>query len=67
MTLPGEAPTTKKLIVCICKRGSDSQLAASSLRSVVEASSLTDTYEVKDLVGGLRAWSRDVDPNFPVY
>lgn len=34
---------------------------------MVEEKSLKSVYEVKDLVGGLRAWSRDVDPNFPVY
>ena len=62
-----KSPKAKALLVCICKRGNDSQLAASALQSIVEEKSLTSVYEVKDLVGGLRAWSRDVDPNFPVY
>lgn len=66
-TLHGGSPTAKTLIVCVCKRGNDSQLAASALQSIVKERSLANVYEVKDLVGGLRAWSRDVDPNFPVY
>jgi len=62
-----ESPTAKALIVCICKQGNDSQLAASALPSIVEEMSLMNVHEVNDLAGGLRAWSRDVDPNFPVY
>ncbi|GBE88449.1 Adenylyltransferase and sulfurtransferase uba4 [Sparassis crispa] len=45
----------------VCRLGNDSQLAAEALRNAGA------TGVVKDLVGGLRAWSRDVDSNFPVY
>ena len=63
--MPGEkSPKAKVLLVFICKGGNDSQLAASVLRSVVEEKSLTSVYEVKDLVDGLRACSRDVVPFF---
>lgn len=45
----------------VCRLGNDSQIAADALRDV--DSSVT----VKDLVGGLRAWAKDVDSQFPVY
>lgn len=45
----------------ICRLGNDSQLATNAVRSVTEETS------VKDLIGGLKAWTREVDPNFPVY
>ncbi|ORX34505.1 hypothetical protein BD324DRAFT_683449 [Kockovaella imperatae] len=46
-------------IVFVCRQGNDSLLAA---EKVQEAGGT-----VKDLRGGLVAWSRDVDPEFPVY
>ncbi|KAI1786774.1 hypothetical protein LXA43DRAFT_1032466 [Ganoderma leucocontextum] len=45
----------------VCRLGNDSQLAVSALRN----EGMTGV--VKDLVGGLRAWAREVDGNFPVY
>ncbi|TFY53650.1 hypothetical protein EVJ58_g9335 [Rhodofomes roseus] len=45
----------------VCRLGNDSQIAADALR----AASVGGV--VKDLVGGLRAWATEVDPNFPVY
>jgi adenylyltransferase and sulfurtransferase len=45
----------------ICKLGNDSQLAVDAFRSVAKEG------VVKDLVGGLRAWANEVDPNFPIY
>ena len=47
----------------VCRLGNDSQIAAEALRSVQR----DPTFVIKDLVGGLRAWSRSVDPHFPVY
>jgi len=47
----------------VCRLGNDSQIAAEALRSVQR----NPTFVIKDLVGGLRAWSRDVDPQFPIY
>ncbi|KAH9028520.1 hypothetical protein EDB84DRAFT_1588903 [Lactarius hengduanensis] len=47
----------------VCRLGNDSQIAAEALRSVQR----DPTFVIKDLVGGLRAWSRDVDSHFPVY
>ena len=45
----------------VCKLGNDSQIAAESLRRV--AGNLI----IKDIIGGIRAWSSQVDPQFPVY
>ncbi|KAG6826292.1 hypothetical protein H0H92_000414 [Tricholoma furcatifolium] len=57
--LPNQ-PGTNTYVVC--RLGNDSQIAAEALRSVS-----TDAGLVRDVIGGLRAWSRDVDPKFPVY
>ncbi len=47
-------------IVFICRRGQDSQVAAAALAKAGRR-------RVKDVIGGLEAWSRDVDPTFPTY
>ena len=47
----------------VCRLGNDSQIAAEALRGARQDSAIV----IKDLVGGLRAWSRDVDPEFPLY
>ena len=50
-----------KEIYFICRLGNDSQLAANAFRSIA------DGIVVQDLIGGLRAWTNDVDPKFPIY
>jgi adenylyltransferase and sulfurtransferase len=45
----------------VCRLGNDSQLAADALRNSSTGGS------VKDMVGGLVRWAKDVDPCFPVY
>jgi len=45
----------------ICRLGNDSQIAAQTLRRV------DGNRVIKDVIGGLRAWSNQVDPKFPVY
>lgn len=48
-------------IYIICRLGNDSQIAAEAMRSI-------DGREViQDITGGLKAWARDVDDNFPIY
>jgi len=47
----------------VCRLGNDSQIAAEALRGARP----DPAFVIKDLVGGLRAWSRDVDPEFPLY
>lgn len=48
-------------VYVICRLGNDSQMAVDALRNTGRAG------VVKDLVGGLRAWSLDVDSDFPIY
>jgi adenylyltransferase/sulfurtransferase len=48
-------------VFVICRLGNDSQVAADALRSVHA------DIPIKDVVGGLKAWARDVDETFPVY
>jgi len=45
----------------VCRRGNDSLLAARALRAE------DDSLDIVDLVGGLQAWSKEVNPNFPIY
>lgn len=45
----------------ICRLGNDSQIAAESLRQVKGVGI------VKDVIGGLKAWSKQVDPHLPQY
>lgn len=47
-------------VFLICRYGNDSQLAARKLIDL-------GFKHVKDVRGGLRKWSSDVDPTFPVY
>ncbi|KAH7884571.1 hypothetical protein F5I97DRAFT_1929417 [Phlebopus sp. FC_14] len=56
--LPSLPPS--KLFI-ICRLGNDSQIAADALRAI------DSSLDIKDIIGGLRAWSRDIDPQFPVY
>ncbi|KAF6757138.1 hypothetical protein DFP72DRAFT_989466 [Ephemerocybe angulata] len=52
---------SEKPIVVTCRLGNDSQTAADALRSVHGSEGVTD------LIGGLRAWSTQVDRTFPQY
>ncbi|ESX00063.1 Adenylyltransferase and sulfurtransferase UBA4 [Ogataea parapolymorpha DL-1] len=48
------------MIYVICRFGNDSQLAVKHLKSI--------GYEnCVDVIGGLTQWSRQIDPNFPIY
>ncbi|PPQ63601.1 hypothetical protein CVT24_004461 [Panaeolus cyanescens] len=49
----------------LCRLGNDSQIAAHALKEAADASARH--LIVKDVIGGLRAWSREVDQTFPVY
>ena len=55
--LVGDGP-----LIVVCRLGNDSQLAVGALRSVKDAGQ-----EIKDLIGGLLSWSKDVDIQFPIY
>lgn len=62
---PERLPTASE-VVFVCRRGNDSLIAASRLRKSLDERSV-DGVEIKDVVGGLVAWSKDVDPAFPIY
>lgn len=50
-------------VFVVCRRGNDSQKAVLKLKE-----SLKDyDVAVRDLEGGLHAWAKIVDTNFPVY
>lgn len=51
-------------VVFVCRRGNDSQIAAAALRKALDSK---EDVRVRDVRGGLKAWSREVDLNFPVY
>ncbi|CAG9790528.1 unnamed protein product [Diatraea saccharalis] len=51
-------------VVFICRRGNDSQIAAKKVLDAIEDS---HRGKVADLTGGLHAWARNVDKDFPVY
>ena len=61
---PSDCATT----VLVCRLGNDSQIAAEALRNVMKDSAENEERaEIVDLIGGLRSWSLDVDPQFPIY
>ncbi|KAF8899873.1 hypothetical protein CPB84DRAFT_1680840 [Gymnopilus junonius] len=54
-------PSSATDLYVICRLGNDSQIAAEALRRMGRGAC------VKDVIGGLRAWSTVVDSNFPIY
>ncbi|KAL1683437.1 hypothetical protein EV122DRAFT_286568 [Schizophyllum commune] len=56
-------PTLPRPLITLCRLGNDSQLAADALREASPNAQI----KILDLIGGLRAWARDVEPGFPVY
>ena len=50
-------------LIFLCRRGNDSQIAASKLKEAMAEEGV----RVRDVTGGLHAWARDVDKDFPVY
>ena len=53
-------------VVVVCRRGNDSQKAVLLLRRLADEGKMTPL-ALCDLAGGLRSWSRNADPNFPIY
>ncbi|KAH9499641.1 Molybdenum cofactor synthesis protein 3 [Bulinus truncatus] len=50
-------------VVCVCRRGNDSQLAVQQLMKAMGE----DRVDLMDIKGGLHSWSKTVDDNFPMY
>jgi len=48
-------------VYMICRRGNDSQ------EGVMEVKKLLPEVEVFDIIGGLHAWAKTVDNDFPIY
>jgi adenylyltransferase and sulfurtransferase len=59
---------TVKMYV-ICHLGNDSQTAGEALRGLGQRRDPSRDPEmgIKNIIGGLRAWTRQVDPGFPEY
>ena len=59
----GETDGESKSVIVVCRRGNDSQLAVNALQEALKDSNLV----IKDIKGGLTAWAKQVDKDFPVY
>ncbi|XP_060590470.1 adenylyltransferase and sulfurtransferase MOCS3-like [Ruditapes philippinarum] len=56
--------TTEQVpVICVCRRGNDSQLAVQKIKQELS----THKAVIKDIKGGLTAWAKTVDPEFPTY
>ncbi|KAH3826865.1 adenylyltransferase and sulfurtransferase MOCS3-like [Dreissena polymorpha] len=49
-------------VICVCRRGNDSQLAVRKLQQALEGG-----VPICDILGGLMSWAKHVDPSFPTY
>ena len=59
----GQGDTSPK-IVFVCHRGNDSQIAVQHVLKTLDPSR---RQQILDIIGGLTAWSKKVDKEFPVY
>jgi len=48
-------------VYVVCRRGNDSQVATGLLRALLPG------VRVRDVIGGLHAWTKHIDPTFPLY
>jgi adenylyltransferase/sulfurtransferase len=62
-------PSPPTDIYFLCRRGNDSLVSALALRDALEDVDPENErgWRIRDVIGGVRAWSKDVDPEFPVY
>ena len=51
-------------LILVCRRGNDSQMAVKLLQKNLKNNS---ELVIKDIIGGLQAWSDKIDNNFPKY
>lgn len=51
-------------VFVICRRGNDSQIAAKKLMDELTDD---DSIPIRDVIGGLHAWTNQIDENFPKY
>ncbi|XP_016839633.1 adenylyltransferase and sulfurtransferase MOCS3 [Nasonia vitripennis] len=50
-------------IFVLCRRGNDSQKAVRILKDSLS----NHDVQIKDIAGGIHAWTRNIDPEFPIY
>lgn len=50
-------------VYVVCRRGNDSQIAVQKLKNHIKSESI----KFKDISGGLHAWAKHIDTEFPVY
>jgi adenylyltransferase/sulfurtransferase len=65
LSSPESIPSSEGETVFICKKGNDSQLAASALRERLII--MGKEGNVRDVRGGLIQWAKIVDKEFPLY
>uniref|UniRef100_A0A182JW94 Adenylyltransferase and sulfurtransferase MOCS3 homolog n=1 Tax=Anopheles christyi TaxID=43041 RepID=A0A182JW94_9DIPT len=58
------AQQTMLPVYVVCRRGNDSQLAVQHLVPMFRERNLPAP---RDLIGGLHAWTKTIDPSFPIY
>jgi len=52
----------------ICRQGNDSQKAVTRLNQLIyDGSDKNTNTDIKDIIGGLTAWTRQVECDFPIY
>lgn len=56
-----ESRNTKELFV-VCRRGIASQMGVRLIQEFVSAGQLPDSIVVKDLIGGMTGWAKQIDP-----
>ncbi|KAL4237981.1 Molybdenum cofactor synthesis protein 3 [Mactra antiquata] len=58
-----EETTDQVPVICVCRRGNDSQLAVQKIKETLKH----DNVAIQDIIGGLTSWAKTVDPEFPTY
>ncbi|KAH8241458.1 hypothetical protein KR026_004057 [Drosophila bipectinata] len=58
---PKQLEDTQLPIILLCRRGNDSQIAVQHVRNRFPV------HSIRDIIGGLHAWTHKVDPSFPIY
>lgn len=52
----------KMPVFCLCRRGNDSQRAVQFFQNALKGFA-----EPKDIIGGLHAWAKEINNDFPIY
>ena len=63
MKQPSNVVCSRLSVYVVCRRGNDSQKVVLALRESLSSLHMS----VKDIIGGLHIWAKDVDPSLPVH